>query len=913
MTKSPHFRNLPFSKVFHILLHEHFQRATAKATIEKTLIIAILGWFIVACENPPKTPQVDVNWEHITNFTDQKDVFESKFTLTHRGGADLNASNWALFFNIAPRKIVPTADDQPAIIEHLNGDWYRMAPAAGFSMSAGESIAVYYRGIEAIIKESDRPLGLYFVFYDENGAEKEIAEVKNYSYSPFTRPEQINRSEDDYDPIPSPTYLYQSNQKLFQLPKESLSRILPTPRKMKTQAGSLTVGTDFMIVCDASLTSEAQYLKEMLLSDFGLTLSVSESGHDGQSISLRLRPMSIDGIKKECYQLTIDSSGISIVGSDASGVFYGIQSLRSLMPIEALKEQKKEIALNYVEITDAPRFHFRSLQLDVGRNFQSKQSILRLLDVMALYKLNNFLFYLTEDEGWRLEIEPLPELTAVGAHRRHTGSFRKSVLHPAYGSGPFATNAESHGNGHYSREDFIEILRYAHSRHIQVIPEVNLPGHARAAIKAMEYRYERLLREGKAEEAEEYRLIDPNDTSRYMSAQFYKDNTACVVRESTYKFYETVVNEIISMYQDAGVPISKFHLGGDEVPEGAWSGSPLTADFMKQHPEIENLHALHAYFIEKITDRLAHLELEWHGWEEVALKKSDNGAYEPNEAFVGKGIVPYIWNNLFEYPDMGYKLANIGYPVVLCNVSNFYFDLAYNKDPKEPGLYWAGFINERDNWTFAPFNMYRSTSNTSMGHQILVQKTEKRQSRTVDIARITPGDFPPLELERLDPEAFENIVGLQAQIWSETIKGGQMLEYYYLPKLPAFAESAWAAERHWEAVADDAQRFAMQEKGWNTFANQLANKELPRLRFLNGGYNYRLPPPGAIVEDGYLKANVEYPGLYIDYALAKEMSTNSLEFQQYVEPVKLEKGATIHLKSRDVAGSESRIVSMQYK
>ena len=128
-----------------------------------------------------------------------------------------------------------------------------------------------------------------------------------------------------------------------------------------------------------------------------------------------------------------------------------------------------------------------------------------MLDLLSFYKINRFLFYTTEDEGWRFEIKDLPELTDVGAQRQHTSGKETAVLHPAYGSGPFAKAKDKFGHGYYSRKDFIEILKYANERHIKVIPELNFPGHARAAIKAMEARYERLMKEGKEAEANEYR------------------------------------------------------------------------------------------------------------------------------------------------------------------------------------------------------------------------------------------------------------------------------------------------------------------------------------------------------------------------------------------------------------------------
>ncbi|WP_020531805.1 family 20 glycosylhydrolase [Flexithrix dorotheae] len=877
--------------------------------INTFLIFFISIPIFISCNSSETiSPEIDVHWELVTNFTGEPDVFEAKFTLSHQGGFDLDQENWALFFNIAPRTIVPTPEPQPATVEHLNGDWYKLKPNTDFKLTEGESVEILYKGIEAVIKETDRPLGLYFVFYDDNGDEKEIKEVKNVSFTPFTKPEQINRNTNDFDPIPTAEYLYRSNQEVSQIPAEQLNAIIPSPVKKVEKNDNLSLTKDFVIVFGEGTENEAKFLKNKLKEDLGLDLALQEGGSASKKITLNIKELTVNDTKEEAYELNISLGKIDITGSDPAGVFYGIQSLRALIPIEAFQNQGAPVLIKCQEISDAPRFAFRSLHLDVGRNFQTKETIMRLLDAMAFYKLNHFLFYLTEDEGWRLEIEGLPELTEIGAVRKHTSSYKNSVLHPGYGSGPFADDPDKHGHGYYTRQDFIEIIKYAKERHIQVIPEVNFPGHARAAIKAMDYRYERLMKEGKPEEAKEFLLSDPDDTSSFLSAQCYKDNVVCVVQESAYHFYEKVVEDIISMYQEAGIPMPIFHMGGDEVPEGAWTGSPLVAEFMKQHPEIKNHHELHAYFIKTMTERLADKELEWHGWEEVALKKLPEGGYEPNPEFVDKNVVPYIWNNLFDYPDIGYKLANAGYPVVLCNVSNFYFDLAYNKDPKEPGLYWAGFINEKDNWTFSPYNMFRTTLNTAMGQDIRVLRTETKGDKKVDIAEIKPGDNSTYEWERLKPEAYKNILGIEAQIWSETIKGRDMLEYYYLPKLMGFAESAWTDERTWENENDEVRRNALQQKEWNVFVNLLAQKELPRLSYLNNGYNYRIPTPGAVIEDGILKANVEYPGLKIHYSL--DGSEPNEKSQLYQQPIKVEVGSRVKLVAVDHSGRSSRSIEV---
>ncbi|WP_317046652.1 beta-N-acetylhexosaminidase [Spirosoma pollinicola] len=705
-----------------------------------------------------------------------------------------------------------------------------------------------------------------------------MVEIANYTVRPFTRKEQMIRGKDDLEPLPTAQNTYRNNLAFSLLPAEQLQKIIPSPIKLTTGAGRLALTSSLPIYAEKGLENEADFLKQKLKALTGKDFSISTGTPSAKGILLKTGPISVKGITKEAYKLDIDGNGVSITGSDAAGVFYGVQSLLALIPIEAYLTPAADIELRYTQIEDAPRFPFRGLHLDVSRNFQTKETILRILDLLAFYKVNQFLFYTTEDEGWRLEIDGLPELTKVGAQRQHTSGKETSVLHPAYGSGPTPYKEGKYGSGYYTKADFVEILKYAKARHIKVIPELNFPGHARAAIKATEARYERLMKEGKPKEASEYRLIDPDDKSVYMSAQGYSDNVVSVGPESTYHFYEKVVDEITKLYKEAGLPMDVMHAGGDEVPEGVWTKSPIAAKLLKDNPTIKDPKNLQAYFFRNLLKRLRKRNLEVHGWEEVALTKLANGTYVPNSEFVGQHVVPYIWNNLFD-PDLGNRMANAGYPVILCNVSNFYFDMAYNNDPQEPGLYWAGYVDTRNNWAFAPFDMFKTTYKTAMGKPI---------------------NFAGLE--RMRPDARKNVLGIEAQLWSETVKGRDMAEYDILPKLLGFAESAWAPERPWETIENRQAREKSMAVGWNVFANTLAQRELPRLARINGGYNYRLPLPGATFDKGLLTANVELPGLLVRYTT--DGSEPTMQSALYTAPVKVT--GTVKLKSFDRAGRSSR-------
>jgi hexosaminidase len=444
------------------------------------------------------------------------------------------------------------------------------------------------------------------------------------------------------------------------------------------------------------------------------------------------------------------------------------------------------------------------------------------------------------------------------------------------------------GSGYYTRDDFKEILRYANQRHIEVVPEICFPSHARAALKSMEARYQTFMQQGDEKSANEFRLVDPNDRSVYASAQLYHDNIVCVALESTYHFYETVVKDIIAMYQESGMKLTRFHTGGDEVPQGAWAKSPLCLKLLEEHPEIKGPRNLQAYFFSRILEMLTRYNLLVGGWEEIALNKDDAGNITVNPAFAGKNVIPYVWDNTGDNLDLGYRLANAGYPVVLCNVTNLYFDLSYNTDPAEPGLYWGGFQDAKDPFVLIPYDVFKSAVYENFG-----QMAEKER------------DYG--SMERLKPENRKNILGLQAQLWSETLKRPDMLEYYVLPKLFAFAEKAWAAAPKWESDPDLKSRTRKIIADWNEFANRIGQRELPRLDYLFGGFNYRISPPGAIIADGVLKANIAYPGMTIRYTTdGSEPTSNS---PQYTEPVEV--NGAVKLRAFSTTGRSGRVVEVR--
>jgi hexosaminidase len=203
----------------------------------------------------------------------------------------------------------------------------------------------------------------------------------------------------------------------------------------------------------------------------------------------------------------------------------------------------------------------------------------------------------------------------------------------------------------------------------------------------------------------------------------------------------------------------------------------MCSEYLERHPEVDNPKNLQKVFFKRINEYLGSKGLQTGGWEEIAMNFKADGSWTPNDEFAGSDVVPYIWNSLGGAEDLGNRLANAGYPVVLCNVTNFYFDLAYNKDPREPGLYWGGFVNTRDAFEFVPYDVFKSIKTT------------------VDGELYTDDDFTGKEV--LTAEGRSNIMGIQAQLWSETLKGQDMLEYYYLPKMLGGRQSGGTSRIGW--------------------------------------------------------------------------------------------------------------------
>jgi hexosaminidase len=777
---------------------------------------------------PLDAHDLQINWEVVQNNYQGKGQSLNAITITNTSKNPLPANGWKIYFNSA-REFLPVSPTGNVAVSHINGDLFSFTPTATFGeLKPGASVRIEFVDTDEVVNFTDAPEGIYLVW--DTQPDKGYATGK-FSITPF---------KPTYKGLVTPEIIYNQNAGIANIPAEQLTKIFPTPVSYKETRGSFVLTPAVQIVNDARFDKEMPGLINTVKS-----LLSGEPAPDQSANTIKL--IYDAGISVEGYELYVKPKTIIIVASTNEGIFYGVQSLKSLVPPASWAKPSSKIKIPCVDVRDEPRFAYRAFMSDVGRNFQTKQQIMRVLDLLALYKINIFHFHLTEDEGWRLEIPSLPDLTSVGSQRGHTLD-SKQHLPAVHGSGPETGSIP--GSGFYTRADYIEILKYATERHITVITEIETPGHARAAIKAMNTRYARLMAQGKKEEAERYLLYDPNDKSAYSSNQFWNDNIMDVSLPSTYNFIETVINDITAMYKEAGAPLKIIHFGGDEVPAHVWEKSPAYTALKAKHPEIQSTNDLWYYFYGRVNKLLKAKGLSLAGWEEMALRKTmldGRPYYVPNSDFMPEHLQAEVWNNTIGdgNEDLAYRLANSGYKVVLSCVTNLYFDMANYKSFDEPGYYWGAFSDLDKPFSFIPYDYFKNTK---------VDKNGLPLNRNIFIGK-----------QRLTDYGKSNIIGLQSALWGETVKTPERMEYMLLPRLLGFAERAWAKDPDWAIEKDTTKSQQLYLQAWSNFINVLGKRELPRLDYVEGGYGYRIPKPGVIFQDGKYLANEQFPGFTIRY------------------------------------------------
>jgi len=592
------------------------------------------------------------------------------------------------------------------------------------------------------------------------------------------------------------------------------------------------------------------------------SLGVAENG----VLPLTIRVDAGAATKPEGYILDVKASGIAITARDAAGASHALRSLAQ----QAVFEKGR---MKPLRVEDAPEYGVRGLHIDLGRNFHGRDQILKLVEAMAAYKLNKLHLHLADDEGWRIEIPALPELAEIGSKRCHDLKERTCLL-PQLGAGPDGTGGV---NGYLTTADYVAIVQAAAARQIEVIPSIDMPGHSRAAVKAMEVRHARLLAAGKAAEADAYRLIDPADTTEYRSIQHYNDNTLNVCLPATYRFVDTVVDALAAMHKQAGVPLQTFHLGADETA-GAWVKSPACKAMIAENGG--NAGKLTPRFIERVANRLAAKGLRAGGW--------SDGMGHTDAAKMPGNVQTNIWGVLHTGAVReAHDQLNRGWDVVLSIPDLGYFDMPYAPHPDESGYHWASRgVDEYQVFGFMPGNLPANAAT--------IRNTHAQGKAIADEPALQPG---------------RRIAGVQGQLWSETTRTDAQVDYMLFPRLLALADRAWSpapwtpayragARYEWSDARVDAAKL---KAGWQDFAGRAA-AQLPMLDHM--GIAYRVAPPGARILDGKLEANSVFPDTTVEYRLGDG------DWTRYVGPVAV--SDAVELRSRSADGKRaSRTVRVE--
>ncbi|QUM76542.1 carbohydate-binding domain-containing protein [Moritella sp. 24] len=780
---------------------------------------------------------------------------DSTIQLTNNGVA-IDSADWEIYFH-SIRRILDVKSPE-FTIEHINGDLHKITPTAEFKgFAANSTIDVNFIAEYWSLFETD-VIPRYYVTA-ENAEAKVIANTDTENMSDIVKPligENLKRHAGDNNIVMNANTRFDKNEATSQLSISTIAnKILPTPvwqDDMVTGSADLSEGIQIHAPAmnTASLTAITNRLE-----NFGVNVSGK------YPVNVTIAPLKLESeyAKSGGYSLDISDSSAEITAFDNAGALYALQSIASLIPSDFSSNK----TISQVSVKDAPNFEYRGMEVDIARNFHSKESLLRLLDQMSAYKLNKFHIHLTDDEGWRLAIPDLPELTDVGAQRCHDLAETTCLL-PQLGSGPTTDNR---GSGFLSKTDYIELIKYANARNIEVIPEIDMPAHARAGVVAMEARYNK-YKDSDLVKAEEYRLADPDDKSVYTTIQFYNDGILNPCIDSTYNFISKVISEVQSMHQEAGQPLKTWHMGGDEAKNihlgngyeqtggttgwkgdmdltkqtMPWAKSPQCVAQIAADDSLETTHDLGPLFVKKVANIIAAAGIE-------KTQLWQDGLKDVDAKNLPLTAVANVWETLYwGGANTSNHMTEKGFEVVQSHPDYLYFDFPHEVNAKERGFYWATrYTDTKKVFKFSPNNLPQNaeTSKDRDGNNFSVKgDTENRGYN-----------------------------GISGQLWSEVVRTDSQFEYMVFPRILPLAERAWH-KASWELDYVKDREFKggetsfvdtkLQQAEWVQFANILGQRELAKID--QTGIQYRLPVPGGKIEAGKLIANVEFPGLEVQYS-----------------------------------------------
>ena len=420
--------------------------------------------------------------------------------------------------------------------------------------------------------------------------------------------------------------------------------IIPKPVSLAVGSGKFTLSSNSVIVVpvDSDLKS-ADFFNSYLQQIYGFKLPVKKTTSKN-SIQLVTKPVADS---KEAYSLNVNADGISIEGDSPAGTFYGIQTLIQLLPAEKVKS----LAVPFVSVKDEPRFSYRGLHLDVGRHMFPVAFIKKYIDYLALHKLNTFHWHLTEDQGWRIEIKKYPELTRVGSKR--TGTI--------IGHSPGTGNDNIPYGGFYTQEEVKEVVKYASDRHVSVIPEIEMPGHASAALASYPF------------------LGCPGTGPYQVEGRFgVFEDIFCAGKDSTFTFLQNVLDEVIPLF-----PSKYVHIGGDEAPKNNWKICPLCQKRIKDN-NLKDEHGLQSYFIQRMEKYINAKGKTIIGWDEIL-----EGGLAPN-------AIVMSWRG----EEGGIEAAKQNHKVIMTPGNFVYFD--HSQSLREDSLTIGGYTTVQEVYSYEP-------------------------------------------------------------------------------------------------------------------------------------------------------------------------------------------------------------------
>lgn len=431
---------------------------------------------------------------------------------------------------------------------------------------------------------------------------------------------------------------------------QSALNVIPAPAKATVSKGSFTLSNATKIILAGNGTEKsAAFLNQYLQEVYGFQLPVQKEKAQKNAIILTLGKS--DNKPVGAYTMTVDKNKIAITASSEQGVFYGIQSLLQLLPAE----RSAQLAIQNCSIEDAPRFGYRGLMLDCARHFFSIDFVKQYIDYIAMSKMNTFHWHLTEDQGWRIEIKKYPLLTQVGGCRNGT----------IIGRFPGTGNTFQKDCGYYTQEQIKEIVQYAADRYITVIPEIEMPGHASAAIAA----YPQLS-------------CFPNEPTTIKPGVFWSGSVdgkevqqswgvypdVFAPTEYTFSFLQDVLDEVMALF-----PSTYIHIGGDECPKDYWKKSAFCQQLIKEK-KLKDEHGLQSYFIGRIEQYLNSKGRQIIGWDEIL-----EGGLAPNATVMS-------WRG----EKGGIEAAKQQHNVIMTPTTYVYFDYAQSKN--EDSLTIGGYL-----------------------------------------------------------------------------------------------------------------------------------------------------------------------------------------------------------------------------